>query len=88
MLDNAIGENSFKGMAVGAAMTGLKQVVDGMNMGFLRLDFNQLSNNVGKGRNKSVVIFLMIRRPRRSTLVPYPTLFRSTIGGVKVIRRL
>jgi pyruvate dehydrogenase E1 component beta subunit len=40
-------ENSFVGMGVGAAMTGLKPVVEGMNMGFLLLAFNQISNNCG-----------------------------------------
>ena len=29
----------------------------------------------------SEIFFLMIRRPPRSTLFPYTTLFRSTIGG-------
>src|ERR1039458_10728629 len=37
----------------------------------LRIDFN----------NKVPLVFLMIRRPPRSTLFPYTTLFRSTIGG-------
>ena len=35
------------GMGVGAAMTGLRPVVEGMNMGFLLLAFNQISNNCG-----------------------------------------
>src|SRR2546425_4521166 len=29
-----------------------------------------------------IVFFLMIRRPPRSTLFPYTTLFRSRVGGV------
>src|SRR3712207_8457693 len=29
-----------------------------------------------------VFFFLMIRRPPRSTLFPYTTLFRSSVGGV------
>src|SRR6266567_8535513 len=28
-----------------------------------------------------IVFFLMIRRPPRSTLFPYTTLFRSSVGG-------
>lgn len=32
---------------VGAAMTGLRPIVEGMNMGFLLLAFNQISNNCG-----------------------------------------
>src|SRR6266403_3097679 len=32
-----------------------------------------------------IFFFLMIRRPPRSTLFPYTTLFRSTEGGVKVL---
>ena len=40
-------ENGFMGMGVGAAMTGLRPIVEGMNMGFLLLAFNQISNNCG-----------------------------------------
>ncbi|XP_047330965.1 pyruvate dehydrogenase E1 component subunit beta-like [Impatiens glandulifera] len=47
VLDTPIAENSFTGMAIGAAMTGLRPVVEGMNMGFLLLAFNQISNNCG-----------------------------------------
>ncbi|KDD74757.1 transketolase [Helicosporidium sp. ATCC 50920] len=47
LLDTPICENSFMGMGVGAAMTGLRPVVEGMNMGFLLLAFNQISNNCG-----------------------------------------
>src|ERR1035441_10756678 len=32
-----------------------------------------------------VFFFLMIRRPPRSTLFPYTTLFRSRLGGTSVI---
>ena len=45
LLDTPIAENAFTGMAVGAAMTGLKPIVEGMNMGFLLLAFNQIANN-------------------------------------------
>jgi pyruvate dehydrogenase E1 component beta subunit len=31
------------GMGIGAAMTGLRPIVEGMNMGFLLLAFNQVS---------------------------------------------
>jgi pyruvate dehydrogenase E1 component beta subunit len=47
LLDTPIAENSFTGMAIGAAMTGLRPVVEGMNMGFLLLAFNQIANNAG-----------------------------------------
>nr|YP_002048902.1 pyruvate dehydrogenase E1 beta subunit [Paulinella chromatophora]ACB42692.1 pyruvate dehydrogenase E1 beta subunit [Paulinella chromatophora] len=47
VLDTPIAENSFTGMAVGVAMTGLRPIVEGMNMGFLLLAFNQISNNMG-----------------------------------------
>ncbi|KAL3690865.1 hypothetical protein R1sor_004516 [Riccia sorocarpa] len=46
-LDTPIAENSFTGMAVGAAMTGLRPIIEGMNMGFLLLAYNQISNNCG-----------------------------------------
>jgi len=35
------------GMGIGAAMTGLRPIIEGMNMGFLLLAFNQISNNAG-----------------------------------------
>nr|ARW64988.1 pyruvate dehydrogenase E1 component beta subunit [Polysiphonia sertularioides] len=47
LLDTPIAENSFMGMAIGAAMTGLRPIVEGMNMSFLLLAFNQISNNAG-----------------------------------------
>ena len=53
VLDTPIAENSFTGMAVGAAMTGLRPIVEGMNMGFLLLAFNQISNNMGMLRYTS-----------------------------------
>ena len=42
-----LAENAFMGMGIGAAMTGLRPIVEGMNMGFLLLAFNQISNNCG-----------------------------------------
>ncbi|NEP19456.1 MAG: alpha-ketoacid dehydrogenase subunit beta [Leptolyngbya sp. SIO4C1] len=53
VLDTPIAENSFTGMAVGSAMTGLKPIVEGMNMGFLLLAFNQIANNAGMLRYTS-----------------------------------
>jgi pyruvate dehydrogenase E1 component beta subunit len=53
LLDTPICENSFMGMAIGSAMTGLRPVVEGMNMGFLLLAFNQISNNAGMLRYTS-----------------------------------
>lgn len=53
VLDTPIAENSFVGLAIGAAMTGLKPIVEGMNMGFLLLAFNQISNNAGMLRYTS-----------------------------------
>mmetsp|Transcript_14206 Transcript_14206/g.38522 ORF Transcript_14206/g.38522 Transcript_14206/m.38522 type:complete len:369 (+) Transcript_14206:37-1143(+) len=47
VLDTPICENSFMGMGIGAAMTGLRPIIEGMNMGFLLLAFNQISNNAG-----------------------------------------
>ena len=40
-------ENGFMGMGIGAAMTGLRPIIEGMNMGFLLLAYNQISNNAG-----------------------------------------
>jgi pyruvate dehydrogenase E1 component beta subunit len=66
LVDTPIAENSFTGLAVGAAMTGLRPVVEGMNMGFLLLAFNQISNNAGMLRATSGGNFhipLVIRGP-------------------------
>nr|YP_009314539.1 Pyruvate dehydrogenase E1 component, beta subunit [Liagoropsis maxima]SCW22793.1 Pyruvate dehydrogenase E1 component, beta subunit [Liagoropsis maxima] len=66
VLDTPIAENSFTGMAIGAAMTGLKPIVEGMNMSFLLLAFNQISNNAGMLRYTSGGNFkipLVIRGP-------------------------
>ena len=53
VLDTPIAENSFTGMAVGAAMTGLRPIIEGMNMGFLLLAFNQIANTAGMLRYTS-----------------------------------
>lgn len=53
LLDTPIAENSFTGMAIGAAITGLRPIVEGMNMGFLLLAFNQIANNAGMLRYTS-----------------------------------
>lgn len=53
VLDTPIAENSFTGMAIGAAITGLRPIVEGMNMGFLLLAFNQIANNAGMLRYTS-----------------------------------
>ena len=66
VLDTPIAENSFTGMAVGAAMTALRPIIEGMNMGFLLLAFNQISNNAGMLRYTSGGNFnipLVIRGP-------------------------
>jgi len=66
LLDTPIAENSFSGLAVGAAMTGLKPIIEGMNMGFLLLAFNQIANNAGMLRYTSggnYTIPLVIRGP-------------------------
>ena len=53
VLDTPIAENSFSGLAIGAAMTGLRPIIEGMNMGFLLLAFNQIANNAGMLRYTS-----------------------------------
>lgn len=53
VVDTPIAENSFAGLAVGAAMTGLRPIIEGMNMGFLLLAFNQIANNAGMLRYTS-----------------------------------
>jgi pyruvate dehydrogenase E1 component beta subunit len=66
ILDTPIAENSFTGLAVGAAMTGLRPIIEGMNMGFLLLAFNQIANNAGMLRYTSggnFTIPMVIRGP-------------------------
>ncbi|NMG59284.1 alpha-ketoacid dehydrogenase subunit beta [Geitlerinema sp. P-1104] len=66
LLDTPIAENSFTGMAVGAAITGLRPIIEGMNMGFLLLAFNQIANNAGMLRYTSggnFTIPMVIRGP-------------------------
>jgi pyruvate dehydrogenase E1 component beta subunit len=66
LLDTPIAENSFTGLAIGSAMTGLRPIIEGMNMGFLLLAFNQISNNAGMLRYTSGGKFkipLVIRGP-------------------------
>lgn len=66
LLDTPIAENSFCGMAIGSAMTGLRPIIEGMNMGFLLLAFNQIANNAGMLRYTSGGNFkipLVIRGP-------------------------
>jgi Pyruvate/2-oxoglutarate dehydrogenase complex, dehydrogenase (E1) component, eukaryotic type, beta subunit len=66
VLDTPIAENSFTGLAIGAAMTGLRPIIEGMNMGFLLLAFNQIANNAGMLRYTSGGNFqipLVIRGP-------------------------
>lgn len=66
VLDTPIAENSFTGMAIGTAVTGLRPIVEGMNMSFLLLAFNQISNNAGMLRYTSggnFTIPIVIRGP-------------------------
>jgi len=66
LFDTPIVENTFTGMGVGAALSGLRPIVEGMNMGFLLLAFNQISNNAGMMRYTSggnVQIPMVIRGP-------------------------
>src|SRR5688572_31783521 len=41
---------------------------------------NELGASIMNGRKLEVLFFVMIRRPPRSTLFPYTTLFRSAVG--------
>ena len=44
----------------------------------MRVDTDDFARPRGCGKNHLLVFFLMIRRPPRSTLFPYTTLFRSS----------
>ena len=61
-----ISENSFVGLAVGAAMTGLRPVVEIMFMDFITLAVDQIVNHAAKLRymyNGQVSVPLVIRTP-------------------------
>ncbi|VWU48864.1 pyruvate dehydrogenase E1 component subunit beta, putative [Hepatocystis sp. ex Piliocolobus tephrosceles] len=45
VLDTPICENAFMGMGIGSSINGLRPVIEGMNLSFLILAFNQISNN-------------------------------------------
>ncbi|CAA9989686.1 pyruvate dehydrogenase E1 component subunit beta, putative [Plasmodium knowlesi strain H] len=45
VLDTPICENSFMGLGIGSSINGLRPIVEGMNLSFLILAFNQISNN-------------------------------------------
>ncbi|CAL9166047.1 unnamed protein product, partial [Musa hybrid cultivar] len=47
VLDTPLAENSLTGLDIGAAMTGLRPLIEGMNMDFLPLAYNQISNDCG-----------------------------------------
>src|SRR6202521_6256842 len=44
--------------------------------------------SASRRRSRRISLFLMIRRPQRSTLFPYTTLFRSTSGTRRLRREL
>ncbi|CXI90055.1 pyruvate dehydrogenase E1 component subunit beta, putative [Plasmodium berghei] len=45
VLDTPICENAFMGLGIGSSINGLRPIVEGMNLSFLILAFNQISNN-------------------------------------------
>ncbi|NLF16640.1 MAG: alpha-ketoacid dehydrogenase subunit beta [Lentisphaerae bacterium] len=64
--ETPISENSFVGMAVGAAMMGLKPVVEIMFMDFIALALDQILNSAGKLHymyNGQVTVPMVIRTP-------------------------
>jgi pyruvate/2-oxoglutarate/acetoin dehydrogenase E1 component len=44
------------GMGIGAAMTGLRPIVEGMNMGFLLLAFNQVSSSSSSSTSSRLLL--------------------------------
>ncbi len=66
ILETPISENSFVGFAVGAAMLGLKPVVEIMFMDFIALALDQILNSAGKLHymyNGQVNVPLVLRTP-------------------------
>src|SRR6266481_5409192 len=54
----------------------------------LAIAFCDSDDEVASGWVVLIVFFLMIRRPPRSTLFPYTTLFRSELDPAYVVRSL
>ena len=66
IIETPISENSFVGIAVGAAMLGLRPVVEIMFMDFIALAMDQILNSAGKLHymyNGQVTVPLVIRTP-------------------------
>jgi len=66
ILETPISENSFVGFAVGAAMLGLKPVVEIMFMDFIALALDQILNSAGKLHymyNGQVTVPMVVRTP-------------------------
>jgi len=66
ILETPISENSFVGLAVGAAMLGLRPVVEIMFMDFIALALDQILNSAGKLHymyNGQVTVPLVVRTP-------------------------
>jgi len=64
IIDTPISETAFVGMAVGAAMTGLKPIVEVMFCDFIGVCFDQISNQAAKTRylsNDKIDMSLVIR---------------------------
>ena len=60
------------GMGIGAAMTGLRVIIEGMNMGFLLLAYNQISNNAGMLHYTSGGQYKVRPAPAASPALPQP----------------
>lgn len=66
IIDTPISENSFVGLAVGAALTGLKPIVEIMFMDFITLAMDQIVNHMAKFRymyGGQVTVPIVIRTP-------------------------
>ena len=78
--DTPISENTIVGMGVGAAMTGLRPVVELMTINFSLLAMDQIVNHMATRRKLSVMISTTGRSPSMAAPTPAPTKPSSEIG--------
>jgi hypothetical protein len=70
------------GMGIGAAMTGLRVIIEGMNMGFLLLAYNQISNNAGMLHYTSGGQYKVRPSHPETSLCGKPSAFQVLLTGV------
>lgn len=94
IVDTPITEQGFTGVAVGAALMGLKPIVEFMTMNFALQAIDQMINSAGKGRYmsggdlKCPIVFRGLNGPAAAVAAQHSQCFASmfaNIPGLKVV---